>query len=605
MLSVDLRHSHDNTLIRVTNVYAPCNHASKAEFLSEINGHAPGDAVPWAILGDFNLTRSPTDRNNGNFSRSEASLFNDFINDLSLIDLPLRDRLYTWSNRQSSPVLVHLDRVLVSVSWDAKYPTSTLSSFARATSDHVPLLATISSSAPKTLIFRYEKSWAFHASFRSAVVAAWASAGRADQTARLLARLRQVRLACKRWTRRTAPVAQREQDCRVLIGVLDRLEESRPLSPTENLLRSLTTDALHVSVKECVLYWKLRAKVRYAVAGDENTGFFHASASSQFRKNCIPVLSVDGVDLFSHESKACALRAYYKDLLGTTSPCTWNFSLSDLYGNSATLPNDLSNPFTSEEIRQAFLDMNRLSSPGPDGFGPSFYVSFRATIATDVEAVFHDFYSESLDLSRINRAFLVLLPKFEAARSPQDFRPISLQNCIMKAITKALCTRLQRYIHSLVDPDQTGFLPGRRISENIVYAADLLRACHVRKAPTIVFKIDFRKAFDSVNWSSLLSVLSARGFNSRWCGWIRDILSTGHTAVLLNSIPGDWILCRNGLRQGDALSPYLFILVADVLQRLIRSASSDGRLAHPIDPSLPCPVLQYADDTLILCRADP
>lgn len=248
--------------------------------------------------------------------------------------------------------------------------------------------------------------------------------------------------------------------------------------------------------------------------------------------------------------------------------------------------------------------MNRLSSPGPDGFGPSFYVSFWDLISSDVQAVFDDFYASTIDLSRINRAFLVLLPKSEAARSPSDFRPISLQNCIMKAITRALCSRLQRLIHSMVDPDQTGFLPGRRISENIVYAADLLRACHLRKAPTVIFKIDFRKAFDSVNWLSLLMILSARGFDNRWCGWIHSILSTGHTSVLLNNVPGDWILCRNGLRQGDALSPYLFIIVADVLQRMTQAASAAGRLQHPIDPSLPCPVLQYEDDTLILCRAD-
>ncbi|XP_020150844.1 uncharacterized protein [Aegilops tauschii subsp. strangulata] len=248
--------------------------------------------------------------------------------------------------------------------------------------------------------------------------------------------------------------------------------------------------------------------------------------------------------------------------------------------------------------------MNRLSSPGPDGFGPSFFVSFWDTVVSDVEGVFHDFYDGTLDLTHINHTFLVLLPKFEAARSPSDFRPISLQNYIMKAITKALCSRLQHYIHSLVDPDQTGFLPGRRISENIVYAADLLRACHTRRAPTVVFKIDFRKAFDSVNWASLLTVLSARGFDSKWRGWIHAILSSGHTSVLLNNVPGDWILCRNGLRQGDALYPYLFIIIVDVLQRLVRRASAEGRVTHPIDPSLPCPVLQYADDTLILCHAD-
>ena len=79
-----------------------------------------------------------------------------------------------------------------------------------------------------------------------------------------------------------------------------------------------------------------------------------------------------------------------------------------------------------------------------------------------------------------------------------------------------------------------------------------------------------------------------------------EILSTGKTAVMLNGIPRRWITCQCGLWQGDPLSPYLFIIVADMLQRLIHRASSLGLLVHPIDPSLRCPVLQYADDTLIL-----
>jgi hypothetical protein len=173
----------------------------------------------------------------------------------------------------------------------------------------------------------------------------------------------------------------------------------------------------------------------------------------------------------------------------------------------------------------------------------------------------------------------------------------------MKAITKVLMTWLQTTIHALVDADQTGFLSGHHISENIVYAADLLRCCHSRKAPTLVFKIDFRKAFDSVNWSSLLAILKTRGFDERWCLWMERILDTGHTAILLNGVPRCWIRCRNGLRQGDPLSPHLFIIVADVLQRLIRNAWASGTIAHPLSPDTPCPVLQCADDTLILCKA--
>lgn len=121
--------------------------------------------------------------------------------------------------------------------------------------------------------------------------------------------------------------------------------------------------------------------------------------------------------------------------------------------------------------------------------------------------------------------------------------------------------------------------------------------------PTAVLKLDFRKAFDSVSWDSLDRIMRVQGFNDT-CTWISKILVTGRTSILLNGVPGSWLHCRHGLSQGDPISPYLFIIVADVLQRLVQKGASDGLISHPIDPSLPCPVLQYTDDTLILIKGD-
>jgi hypothetical protein len=257
-------------------------------------------------------------------------------------------------------------------------------------------------------------------------------------------------------------------------------------------------DALHLSIKEKALYWRARAKIRYVLEGDENTKFFHASATSRLRRNSIPSLVVEGATLSDHSSKALVLKEFFFDLLGTVTPVTWPFNVSSLYPYAPALGSRFNSPFTLEEIKKAFFPMNKLSSHGPDGFGPAFFTTFWDVVSLDIIEMFASFYNGTIDFSRINHAFLVLLPKTDAALHPSQFRPISLQNCVMKAITKVLTSRLQEAIHSLIDNDQTGFLPGRRISENIVYAADILCCCHLRKAPTLVLKIDFHKAFDSV-----------------------------------------------------------------------------------------------------------
>jgi len=173
----------------------------------------------------------------------------------------------------------------------------------------------------------------------------------------------------------------------------------------------------------------------------------------------------------------------------------------------------------------------------------------------------------------LNRALLVLLPKKEGIRTPDGFRPISLQNWPMKLFAKVLVNRLKPSIPLLVDADQTGFIHGRNIAENFAYAADLLSCCYKRKAPAAVLKLDFKKAFDSVEWSGLDAILHARGFDVHWIGWISSILTSGKMDAMLNGVPGRWITCRRGLHQGDPLSPYLFIIVADVLQWLIQRAS--------------------------------
>jgi exonuclease III len=331
ILSLDLSFNCDGAMFRFSNVYAPCVREEKAAFFQDLASLEPSDDIPWISAGDFNMTRDPAERNNANFSIADDSLFNDSINSLALIELPLRDRQFMWSNNRGIPTLIRLDRVFINHSWNSRFPSSSLSSLTRNTSDHVPLIATISTSIPKRGSFRYEPSWALHHSFRSAISHAWTSTSHSDPTSQLVARLKMCRVSCKKWAKRKPSHLEQEKDCRLLINLLDILEEGRPLTFAENCLRSLAMDALHLAIRERSVYWKTRAEVRFALEGDENTKFFHASATCRLRRNSIPRLIVDGEECSSHPEKASVLKNYYSALLGTASVCTWRFDLSGLY----------------------------------------------------------------------------------------------------------------------------------------------------------------------------------------------------------------------------------------------------------------------------------
>jgi hypothetical protein len=120
-------------------------------------------------------------------------------------------------------------------------------------------------------------------------------------------------------------------------------------------------------------------------------------------------------------------------------------------------------------------------------------------IKENLQASLHGFHSLNTDLRPINKSYIVLLPKKARANQAKNFRLISLRNCCLKIHTKCLTLRLRDLIPFLVHPDQTGFISGRSIAENFVYAADIVQTCHKRSAPAAVFKLDFRKAFDSIS----------------------------------------------------------------------------------------------------------
>jgi len=376
--------AQDTTEFTFTNVYAPASHEDKRCFFSELAVVAASVNGPWMVMGDFNLTRDPGDKNNGRFNYTEANEFNELINTLCLIEIPLTDRAYTWSNKRDEPTLVRLDRCFVNVDWDAVFPNTTLSSLTRFCSDHVPLLLTASTRIPRSACFRFENSWLLHRNFRAIIHDVLARPAREGSSKVFVQKLKHCRGACRSWAKRLIPIDQRAQDTRILINILDLLEEQRALQPNEKKLRCIAIRGLQDIHAEKLAFWRQRFHVRLAVEWDENSRFFHAAASGRRRRNNIAVLECGTVIATTHSAKSAVLHNFYSDLLGKTRGTSWNFDLGDLYPSLDLASHNLSTPFTTSEITAALFAMDMHASPGLDGFGPSFYKHFWSLLQEDV-----------------------------------------------------------------------------------------------------------------------------------------------------------------------------------------------------------------------------
>jgi hypothetical protein len=181
-------------------------------------------------------------------------------------------------------------------------------------------------------------------------------------------------------------------------------------------------------------------------------------------------------------------------------------------------------------------------------------------------------------LERLNKAIIVLLPKRMGASCPANYRPITMVHSFTKLLSKILALRLAPKLDALIDKNQNAFIKKRSIQDNYKYIQRASVLIRKKKIPMILLKLDISKAFDTLSWPFLLDVLRVRGFGGKWCGWITALMSTATFRILLNGHQGPTIKHLRGVRQGDSLSPMLFILAMDVLHKMFAKASADGVL---------------------------
>lgn len=230
-------------------------------------------------------------------------------------------------------------------------------------------------------------------------------------------------------------------------------------------------------------------------------------------------------------------------------------------------------------IKKTVFSMDGSSTPGLDGYTRNFFQSFWDVVGSDVSKAVLQFFDTGFTPLGLNPNLMILLPKKEGAIHDDEFRLIIMSNFVFKIITNVLATRLGDISSRIVSQNQYGFVKGGVIHEAFALALEgvnmLNKKCF---GGNFAMKVYIRKAFDTLDWDFLITVLSALGFGETFRIWIRNILQSARISLVTAACSRGYFEFSRGVRQGDPLSPILFDMVEDFLSHLLISQIQSGVL---------------------------
>ncbi|XP_057441172.1 uncharacterized protein LOC130733113 [Lotus japonicus] len=554
----------------VTFVYGSPKPALRNALWESLVTLNPGPYVPWVVIGDFNAYQEACDKFGGSgLNIPSMQRFNSCLQSCGLSDMGFKGPPFTWEGRG---VKERIDRGFCNPQWLHIFPDSVVLHLPQLKYDHKPLLLVVSRIVEHRVFsrpFRFQAGWLTHEDFPRLIESSW------DPDGDWLSNSSNFRNAATSWNDDVfSQIFHRKRRVmKSLEGINNRLSMAFDRG-LDNLQKKLWQEYNYVFLQEEFL-WVQKSRCLWLKFGDWNSKFFHTTTIVRRKRNKIEALLDDGGTLLTdfdalHDFTMNFFRHSYMDDgdgLALSTTCSFR-----------SIPVGRIDPiqasFYDVEVKDAIFGMGPLKALGLDGLQAVFFQSQWQNVGGSVTSFVEQCFVDPSLITRVNDTLLVLIPKVEAPERITQYRPISLCNVIYKMVTKIITNRLRKVMSDLVAPNQCSIVPGRHSYYNIVISQEVFHSMRYlkRKLGWIAIKVDLEKAYDRLKWFQV-------AFN-------------GGRSPPFNP--------QRGIRQGDPLSPYLFVLCMKRLAHSIGDAVNAGAW-KPIRLSRSGPPIShifFADDLL-------
>ena len=352
----------------------------------------------------------------------------------------------------------------------------------------------------------------------------------------------------------------------------------------------------------------IRSKCRWIEEGEKPTKYFCGLEKRNYVNKTIDRLMLNNNITIDHTVILNEQKLFYSNLYSSKRLAPLTQEITDFIQTNTHTPlselqkTNLDREITEEEIETVIKEMKKNKTPGTDGFPIEFYIFFWLDLKIFMLSSFkRSLEDQSLSINQ-KRGIITCLPKPNKDRlNLKNWRPITLLNTDYKILSKVLANRMKVILPNIIKEEQKGFIKGRFIGENTRLIYDIINYLEINNIPGLLVLIDFEKAFDSVEWDFINKTLECLNFGQKFRNWFNTLYWNSESCVINNGVYSDFFLIERGCRQGDPISPYIFIIVAEILAEAVRK----NNLIRGISIlNNTYKIGQYADDTFLLQNGD-